>query len=893
MSWWRHWLDRLAGRADADLTREIRAHLEAEADEQRAAGLSADRAHDVARRAFGSVALAMEDTRATWRFASLLERAWQDVSYAVRLMRKSPGFTAVVVVSLALGIGANTAIFSVMDAVVLKSLPVMHPEQLYLLQPAGAKGDGAFSYPGFEVVRRENQVFSETFNFSEGEQWNVIALGQAELMSGALVTGNYFTGLGVGPLAGRVLDPADDRESASLAAVISYRCWQRRFGLDVAAIGSAITVNGAPATIVGIAPTEFSGLAVGYPIDVWLPMAAQPRVAPRVALLASSDTWWLLGMGRLKPGISEAQARAGMAVVTPMVRRAMRISEQSAQDRFARIDLLSGASGLSPLRDELTQPLRILMIIAGLVLLIACANVANLLLSRANARRREMAIRLAIGGGRARLVQQLLIESLLLATMAGLAGLVLAWWSERALVGLLAGQRAGFALTVALDGRVFAFATVVSVLTGVLFGLAPALRATRLDPGGALREHPRSASGGRQSLSKALIVFQVALSLLLLAGAGLFLRTLQNLRHIHLGFTPDHVLLMTLEPGAAGYTDARLMTLYQQVLDRLTATPGVRSASLLRFGLLNSGYSGRNVFIPGYAPVANGDRSVAFSLIAPRFFETMGMPLAGREFGPGETASSPRVAIVNEKFARFYFGTDAVIGKRLSFRQQAPDDYEIVGVVPDAKYFRLRTESPRTVYVPFTQSQEPGRVASTLERMTAVIRTAASPASMAGAVQRAVQAVASDVPIRNVITQEQQIDVALSRERLLATLSTLFGGLALLLACLGLYGVMSYAVVRRTTEIGIRMALGARRRTVIGMVLRECAWLVLAGIAIGVAAATAMARLVESQLFALRPTDPLTLASAAIVLATAAALAGFIPARRASRVDPLIALRYE
>jgi predicted permease len=548
-------------------------------------------------------------------------------------------------------------------------------------------------------------------------------------------------------------------------------------------------------------------------------------------------------------------------------------------------------------------PLRILMAIVGLVLLIACANVANLLLSRASARRREMAIRLALGGGRRRLLQQLLVESLLLASMAGALGLLIAGWCKQALIAFLSSQQSQFALEIPLDSRVLAFTIGISLLTGILFGLLPALRATRLDPGDTLKEQARSASAGggaRQPLSQALIVLQVAMSLLLLTGAGLFLRTLQNLRHVDLGFKPEHVVQMSIEPRLAGYDESRFLPLYRDLLDRLNATPGVIAASGMRFGLIGGGYSGRNVFIPGAPPPDAGAmgidsaRNTAFNLVGPRFFETLGIALNGREFTNSDTATSPKVVIVNEKFARFFFGTDDVIGRRVGFRAEAPDEFEIVGVAHDTRYFRMRSESPRSAFVPFAQGGVPGPSAfASMERLTVAVRTTADAASMSATLQRVMQTIASDVPVRGVGPLQDRIDNALSRERLLATLSSLFGGLALLLACIGLYGVLSYAIVRRTTEIGIRMALGARRFDVMTMVLRDSARLVLAGLALGLIAAVLSARLVESQLFALKPTDPATLAIACAILTIAAAVAALLPAWRAARVDPMIALRHE
>jgi predicted permease len=634
--------------------------------------------------------------------------------------------------------------------------------------------------------------------------------------------------------------------------------------------------------------------------DIWRPMANQPPLARGASILTDNGTWWLLGMGRLKPGVTEAQARANLDLIVPQVRDAMGVVDQNAQGRFARIEMTPAAGGDSALTHEYGLTLRILMIIVGLVLLIACANVANLLLSRASARQREIAIRLALGGGRRRLVQQMLVESLLLAAISGAIGLLIASWGKTALVAFFATQRVGFGLDLPLDRRVLAFTIGISLLTGILFGLMPALRATRLDPGDTLKQQARAASAGggtRQPLSQALIVLQVAASLLLLAGAGLFLRSLQNLRHIDLGFNPEHVLLMSIEPGLAGYDDARVQPLYRDLLDRLNATPGVKAASGMRFGLFGGGYSSRNVFVPGSAPAAdaaaaaNPDRSNAFNLVAPHFFDAMGIALTGREFTDRDTASAPKVVIVNEKFARHFFGTEDVIGRRIGFDAKAPADYEIIGVAHDTRYYRLRAESPRTAYVPLAQNSLVN--GATLERLTIAVRTTVDPASMTNTIQRTMQAIGSDVPIRGITPMDATIDRALSRDRLLATLSSVFGGLALLLACVGLYGVLAYAVVRRTSEIGMRMALGAHRFDVIRMVLSDSARLVSVGMAIGLVAAFLSARLVESQLFALKAADPLSFTIACTVLATAATIAALLPAWRAARVDPMIALRHD
>jgi predicted permease len=874
-------------RLDSDLTDEIQTHLDLLTDDYVRRGWSSDEARVAAHREFGGVEQ-MKETYRDQRGLPFLDAAIQDVRFGLRMLRKNPGFTAVVVSSLALGIGANTAIFSVIDALLLKKLPVDRPDELVVLQPTGRGGDGAFSYPGFVALRDSNSVFSDAFTFSS-EGLNVIVNGEADLSSGWFVTGNFFSVLRVNAAIGRPIVLDDDRDAAAPVAVISHAYWKKRFALDPSAVGATATINGIPVSIVGVAPPEFFGIAVGSAPDVWIPMAMEPRLNPASTQLKEAGTWWLSVMARLRPGVSERQARANLDVILPVVQHSMGMSELTST-HFSRIDVIPAATGLSSLRSQFSRPLRILMAVVGLVLLLACANVAGLLLSRAGARQREIAIRLSLGGARTRVVRQLLTESLLLALIGGVLGLFFARWSATLLVAFLGASRFPVTLALHLDSRLLAFNGLVSLMTGILFGLAPALHAARVDPGPALKSQTQLGLR-RAPLVKALVVAQVAMSLLLLVGAGLFARTVQNLRS-GLGFSPQRVLVMTIEPSLAGYKDARLALFYQEVLDRVTTLPGVRSASLARFGLIGAGYSGRRVWLPGYAPVNERDRTVAVNVVGPKFFETSGIPLvAGREFGPGDTATAPKVAIVNEKFARTYLNVDNPVGKRLGFGPKASEDLEIIGVVRDAKYFQLRKDSPPTVAVPFLQSasaQGPG-----LGRMILEVRTAGDPENAAPMVQRAVQSVARDVPVYGVKTEEQQIDAALAQERLLATLAGFFSLLALFLACAGLYGVLSHAVVQRTSEIGIRMALGAKRTNVVWLVLRDSAMLVSSGVAIGVPAAIVAARFIESQLFGLTVTDPATLLVASMSLTVAAALATFAPAWRATRVDPLVALRYE
>jgi predicted permease len=873
------------GRLHRELDEELQFHIEARIRDNLAAGMTPQNARRDALRRFGNQTVTRERMRERDIFG-WLDAAWRDLRYAARTLRKNPGVTVVAVLSLALGIGANTAIFSLIDMVLLKTLPVARPEQLYVLQPAGRQGLGAFSYAGFQTLRDANQVFSDVFTCSEeGERWNVIHNGQAELATGQLVTGNYFSALGVRAIAGRVITPADDNTEMPVA-VISYSYWKRKFALDASALGSSLTVNGISLTIIGVAPAEFFGVAVGFAPEIWAPMSLQPRLSHGESLL-DAGTWWLLAMGRLKPGVSEQQARANLEVLVPAVQQAMRISDRFGFDHFSRIELGPGGAGISALRREFSVPLRILMIVVALVLLIACANVANLLLARANARQAEMAIRIALGGGRARLMRQLLTESMLLAMMGGVVGLVFALWSSNLLIAFLASSRLTLTLRPHLDLRMLAFTGAVSIATGILFGVAPALRATRIHLAPALKENSRSLAGTRMNLGKVLVVLQVAVCLVLLTGAGLFVGTLQNLRTKDLGFNSGNILLMTLEPALAGYKDATLTSLYQQLMERIDAVPGVRSASLSRWGLIGAGYAGRNVSIPGYTPQTRSDQNTGFNVVGPRFFETNGIPLsAGREFAPADTAAAPRVAIVNQKFARFYFGRENPIGKRFTFPPRPDQPFEIVGVVGDAKYFQLRKQIPRMVFVPFLQS-------SGMSRMIVAVRTAANPTSMVSILRREIQAIAKDVPISSVRTQEQQLDATLVQERLLATLAGFFSLLALVLTCVGLYGILSYAVTRRTNEIGVRVALGASYNDVLWLILRDSVLLVGIGLAIGAVGTLATTRLISKMLFGLAPHDPATIAAGALLLSAVVAFAGWLPARRAARVDPMVALRYE
>ena len=924
-------------RKQSDFVAEIEAHLELERERLKEQGLSQEEARMAARRAFGNVTRAQERFYESGRWL-WWDRLCQDIRFGLRMLAKSPGFTAIVILSLALGIGANTAIFSLIDAVMLKMLPVRQPQQLVLLNWASQSRPGtvpwfahslsgnsdqdssgrftstAFSYPIFEDIRAHDQVFSGVLAFWDTDPLSVGVGGQADFAHAQLVSGDFFSTLGVPAALGRTIIPADDKVGASPAAVISYNYWVKRFGRDPAAVGKAITVNGVPFTVVGVAAPEFFGVQPGASIDIWVPLPTQPQVDSgwiayaipgEASRFTAHDDWWVVIMGRLKPGASEPQARVALDLA---VRRNVTSIElpppakRSADTAFEppQVQLIGAGSGLDSLRREFSRPLWVLMAVVGLVLLIACANVANLLLSRATSRRREIAVRLALGAGRARLIRQLVTESVLLAAAGGALGIVLAYWASDVLLAFMSGGREPITLHVTPNLRVLAFTAAVSVLTGILFGLAPALRGTRLDltpslkeGAGKIGEKGARSRGLRLGLGKALVVFQVAMSLLLLVGAGLFVRTLTNLENENIGFDRRNLLLFGLAPTQAGYKGARVAAFYQKLRQRIEAIPGVGSASLSRHTLVDGGITINGVSIQGYTPKPGESNGNAVSLhvdaVGPEFFETFGIPLElGRTIQEGDTAAAPKVAVVSGSFARQYLPGTNPIGRRFGFGDEKnSSDIAIVGVVGDVRYGALRDEMPPTVYVPYAQNVRE------LDAMNFEVRTAGDPKNWIASVRQAVQGLDRNLPLFDVKTQTEQIDQATFQERLFARLSSFFGLLALALACVGLYGMMSYAVARRTGEIGVRMALGAERAGILRMVLREGFALAVAAIGIGIPAALAASRLISSLLYGVKPTDPVTLVAMCALLTGVALLASYIPARRAARIDPMVALRYE
>jgi predicted permease len=807
-----------------------------------------------------------------WR-STVIDQLRQDLRYAIRTLLRSPVFTTVAVLCLALGIGANTAIFTLVDAALLRMLPVADPESLVVVRNAGPGGGrgASFSYPQFVYLREHADAVAAMFAYARVDL-NLSAGDRSDSPKGLVVSDNYFSALGVQPVIGRAFAPSDEA-----AAVIGYRFWQTRFHGDPDIAGRAVVLNGLPFTVVGVAPPHFFGAEVGNAPDIFVPLVWCDRLLPRAPRLPRPNTFWLSVMARLRPEVPAAQAAArtdvvfhqGVAQATGLSPGLMRNLTQR------RISFTPGAKGMPGIGDQFGMPLLILMTVVSLVLLIACANVASLLLARAAARRKEIAVRLALGAGRFRLLRQFFTESLVLSAAGGAIGLLFGVWSARALTGFLADR----VLDINLDIRILAFTCFVSVLTALLFGAAPGLRAARVDLTPAFKgEAAPESPGHRVRLGRFLVSGQVAISLLLLFGAGLFIRTLANLRGMDAGFRGDQVLLATLDPGLSRYSPERSNAFYAELLERVSALPGVRSASFADAPLLSWAYVD-GVSIEG----ANESVETSLRIVGPRFFETMGIAIRlGRDFTPEDQASAAKVAVINETLARKYFPGTSPIGKRIGVSGARR---EIVGVIADTKYRNLRENFTNTVYMPLAQAQ-------TGTGRTLHVRTFAGPAGMSAAVREQLRALDKNLPVEIGLFSDL-VDDSLAQERLIAALSGFFAGLALLLTATGLYGVIAYSVQRRTREIGIRMSLGARRAAVLWMVLRDCLLLAGLGVAVGIPVSVWLSQFVARQLFGVAPGDLTTIAAAAAFLIVVAALAGYLPARRASRVDPMVALRCE
>ncbi len=898
-------------RAERELAREISAHLALLQDEFQRRGLSAEEARMAARRAYGGVEQAKELHRDARSWLSL-EQLRQDIRFSTRTLRNSPGFSLTIVLTLALGLGANTAIFSLIDSVMLKALPVSHPEQLLQVNMARPDmwgvDDPFMSNPVWERLRDRQDVFAGLSSYAIA-RFDLSARGEARYVQGNYVSGRFFDTLGLRPTVGRVITTADDRRGCPGTAVLSYAFWQGEYGGRAGVAGATISLDNHPFEILGVIGPGFTGVDVGRESDVYVPLCAEQIISGGKSLLDGGGS--LRVIGRAKPDLSMNQVEARLKTLAAPIMEAtvppdIRPSQQELYLKRS-FDVQMAANGLSSIRSKYRQALLVLMAIVGAVLLIACSNVANLLLARGAARQREIAIRMALGSGRGRLIRQLLIESLLLALTGAALGILFAHWGARLLVGLLVSNvyhENQVFLDLSIDSRVLAFTVAMAVLTGLLFGLVPAWRATRVDPQSAIKANARGATkdgkrtgrlAGRCArrrevgLGKALVVIQVALSLVLVVGAGLLLTTFIRLKTFDPGFERAHVLLMDLDLGERTATPARRGLVFTRVLERLRALPGVRSASHSDNTPLGGAVDANYVQIDGSSTPTEGHELIFFNEVSDRYFETLGTHLlAGRDFNARDTAGSPKVAIVNESFSKKYLRGQNPVGRRYRPEQggKLGDPVQIVGLARDAKYLDLREEFHPTVYVAASQNPNTGKM------LTFELRTAGNATAVIQAAKRAAGAVDPDASLQ-VRTLTGQVDESLARERLLATLSGFFGALALLLAIIGLFGVTSYSVNRRRHEIGIRMALGAQQAQVLRMVLGEVTRLIGIGLVIGLGLALATTRFLQSFLFGVKQNDPWTLSLAAALLALAAALAGFLPARGASRLDPMVTLREE
>ena len=842
----------------------------------------------------------------------------RDLRHAARILLQAKGWTTVVVVSLALGIGANTALFSGAVGLLFRTVPVEDPDTLVRLRWAGkndmvtsssdygfsAKDEAGrdvrstFSYPMYQQFVTDNRTMTELLACAPFGRVSIVVDGHAEIGSAFISTGNYYRVLGINALMGRTIVPDDDTPSAPPTAVISARYWRSRFGSDPAVVGKIIRINNVPVTIVGVLPASFTGIqrAVNDAPDVSVPLSLDGQLSigpaaqsPRVS---QPTYWWLQVMGRLKPGVTAAQvqgnlegvfqetARTGLNSYLASITDAERSTVRNrTRKEVPHLKVDSGRRGIYDVHNDDRRAVTILGVVVVLVLLIVCANVANLLLSRATVRRKEISVRLSLGATRWRLVRQLLTESLLLASIGGALGIAVGYWGRQLLPGS-PGQAATH-----FDWRILTFVAAVSGLTGLVFGVAPALRATGVSVNTALKETSRSVVGSRSLLSRILLIVQVAISIVLLVGAGLFLRTLQNLRQVDVGFNPQNLVLFRVNPQLNRYDDKRTRAFYDDLLERLRAVPGVRGATTSNPAFLSGSISSTSIFVQGRTYSPDQRDSINRVDVTPGFFDMMEIPImAGRGLTTRDDENAPKVAVINETAVRKYFPGENPVGRRFGSSPETNAQVEIVGVARDVKYNSVRDSAPPTMFVPSGQSRLGGMIE---------VRTAGSPTAVMPTIRETVRAIDPNLPVMDMSTQMEQIEERFLQERLFANAYALFGGLALALAAIGLFGLMSYSVSRRTNEIGIRMALGARSQDVVRLIMRESMILVAVGVVIGLAIALGTSRLVASLLFGLPATDMLSMLLAMLVMITVSAFAGYLPARRASRVDPMAALHQE
>ena len=948
-----NWVGRLfrKSKLERQLDSEFRFHVEQQTAENIAAGMNSEEARRRALAQFGGLEYIKEEARDA-RGTQFIESLWQDTRFALRMLRKSPGFTAVAVLTLALGIGANTAIFSVLDAVLLQSLPVKDPQQLVVMRWSahsrpkvhGFSGYGdcedrncSFSLPFFRTMDAQASAFSGMAAFAGPLDMDLSGNGAASIAHGTFVSGDFFSTLGVNALIGRPLAASDDTASASPAIVLTYAYWQRSFGGDRSVIGRTVNLDNVPVTIVGVADPRFTNLTPGNTQDFFLPCSLADRVKGEwwgnQERTSDRDIWWVIVLGRLKPGISIGQAQAAASAIfrNETLHGA---SPVSAEADAPEIHLLPAQAGLNGETSQIAPLLYLLMFGVGFILIIVCANVAGLTLARSATRQKEMSVRLALGAARTRLIRQLLTESVLMSLLGAAFGILFAVWGVRAFIELFSSGNGEFPFVIAPDWRVLTFTIAVTLVTGILFGLAPALRGTRVDLTPSLKENASSFPGTATHskrffrLGNALVIAQVALSMVVLVAAGLLVRTMRNLHNLNPGFDARNILLFNIDPTIAGYTDAQTQQLYSDLQRQFAAIPGVTSVSYSEDALLDGGHSGDDVHLDGAPPQQNINTGVLPAGL--NFFSTMRIPLlAGRTFTSADFAtaiatnaaqhvlgavaakehsapspaaaaalasaehvysrSTPVPVLINETFAKKFLSKQNPVGLHMGDAQSTDDEvqhpgpgYTIIGIVGDTKYAYLRRPIEPMMFLPLVSNS------AYFE-----LRAAANPTALVNDVRDIVSRVGDNLPLTHVLTQTEQIEQTLYLERLLSRLSSFFGALALVLACIGLYGLLAYEVARRTREIGIRMALGAQHRDLLRLVVGQGILLALVGAAIGIAAAFGVTRFMSAMLYGVRANDPATVIAVAILLMIVALAACYIPARRAMRVDPMIALRYE
>jgi predicted permease len=905
-TWWKAVVQ--PERLSSELDDELAFHLDSYAEDLMRSGLSNEEAYRRARIELGGLAAQKENCRSAWG-----TRAWDelrsDLRYALRMLAKSPGFTIIAIGSLALGIGANTIIFTVTKNILLDKLGVPHPDELRLLAttqgdkgvihsswgyfdaiPGGKTLSTSFSYPVYQQLRQHNHALQEIFAFKDFGRMTATIDNKAEAVASEMVSSNYYRVLGVKPILGRPIVEADDGAVGSgPVLLISYGYWTRRFGRSPNVIGKKIEVNSTPMTIVGVNPPEFTGAyqAQSSP-DIFLPFSMQPIAAPKFksSLLTDSELWWVMMMGRMKPGVADEAARSQLDVdLNAAVRATVTVGKD---DEVPRLLLENGSRGQNDAGERFAKPVYVLMALAGFVLLLACANLANLLLARASSRQREMSVRLALGAGRARVMSQMFTESMMLSVGGGLIGLLLGYMGRNAIPHLLSASWEPTSLNTKFDWIIFGFTAVISIFTGLLFGMAPAWQATRTQVSLGLKDNAQTATQRRRNFTgKTLVVIQVALSMLLLVGAGLFVRTLMNLNRTHLGFNPNNILLFDLQPPQTRYPATKNTALYHQLEEKLASTAGVDSITLLAHPFIANSMSNSRFLLDGQ--LHSNDRVSAYNnLVGEHFFSTFDIPIvAGRGLNATDTETSRKVAIVNQALVKKFFPNMNPLGKTFKTGRKSTESIEIVGICKDAKYYTLRQDPPPTFYTSYRQN------ADGEEDMTFSVRTRIKPEVIVPSLRSAVASIDKDLPLLDIRTQNEQIDDTTQQERIFASLTSGFGLLALVLACIGIYGIMAYTVSRRTNEIGIRMALGAQSGRVLRMILQEASLLTVLGIIAGLGLALAMSRLIASMLYGLKTYDPSTFVMAASLLIFVALAASLIPARRAASVDPIKALRHE